>query len=468
MKRVSTVEKFTSDFAEYMRENASLFMESVFISPYQIVVLNETYNHRVLMIIKHDPKEVDRKIQIIESKNFNETLKKVDSEILTDKYWLQNDVCVRLAGQLNQILRTPTPTSAKMPSWRGSHYLRVKEKPEITDALLSFLLDFENTSVEALLRKGGFLLRKAPVKEEEKKETAGAVKKTNVPVGAMWYPPFIFDDEVIGLREKFVFESNYKGYKIYFNNQSLIFLNSPLKEPEESFQKEVAQLFNEIIAVAQIYEIEGGTVSNRDVMNFEYDEKFENLISRGYNPSSSVRSLIVEDVQRRQSIYEFSEHFDFKRYKKTLFNEVLRSGEKITKNKSATDYLLSFLDAKTHFLIEQYKTSFLLAWIVLEKYIDAVWEETLVSRKISDKRIKKLARSSLWTADDKLETLNLMDLFVNERYNEVIRLKKIRNNIVHEGRNVTKQEAEECLRFSLGIIKEVVRNKCFVETDIRI
>lgn len=66
-----------------------------------------------------------------------------------------------------------------------------------------------------------------------------------------------------------------------------------------------------------------------------------------------------------------------------------------------------------------------------------------------------------------MEALNLTGLLINERYNEVIRLKKIRNDIVHEGRNVTKQEAEECLRFSLGIIKEVVRNECFVETDLR-
>lgn len=389
---MSTVEKFTSDFAEYMRENASEFMESIFISPYQIVVLDETYNHRVLMIIKHDPNEVDRKIQIIKSKNFDETIKKVDSEILTDEYWLQNDVCVKLVGQLSRILRTPANPSAKMPRWLGSYYLRVKEKPELTDALLSFSLDFENTSVETLLGQGGFLRKKEPVKEEEKEEIARAVKKTNVLVGAMWYPPFIFQDEVLGLREKFTFRSKYKGYKIYFNNQSLVFLNSPLKKPEDSFLKEAARLLNEIIAVAQIFEIEGGAVSNRDVMTFEYDKKFENLVSRGYYTSASVRSLIVEDVQKRQSIYEFSEHFDFKRYEKTIFDEVLRSAEKITENKSVTDYLLSYLDAKTHFLIEQYKTSFLLAWIVLEKYIDAVWEETLVSRKISDKRKEKLAR----------------------------------------------------------------------------
>lgn len=419
------------------------------------------------MIIKHDPKEVDRKIQVIESKNFNETLEKTDSEILTDKYWLQNDFCVKLAGQLSRILRTPQP-SVKMPHWLSCYLMRVKEKPEITDALLSFSLDFDNTSVEALLEEEGFLRKKGPVKEEEKKEKARADEKNNVLVGAMWYPPFIYEDEVLGLREKFIFESTYKDYKIYFNNQSLIFLNSPLKKPGESFLKEAAQLLNEIIAVAQIFEIEGSTVSIRDVMTFEYDEKFEKLISRSFDQSASVRSLIIEDVQKKQSIYEFSEHFDFRRYKKTLFNEILRSAEKITKNKSVTDYLLSFLDAKTHFLIEQYKTSFLLAWIVLEKYIDGVWEETLVSQKISDKRREKLARSSLWTADDKLEALNLMGLFVNERYNEVIRLKKMRNDIVHEGRNVTKQEAEECLRFSLGIIKEVVRNKCFVETDLRI
>ncbi len=139
-----------------------------------------------------------------------------------------------------------------------------------------------------------------------------------------------------------------------------------------------------------------------------------------------------------------------------------RTAEAINKEKGVKQYLLSLLDANTHFLIEQYKTSFLLTWIVLEKYIDDLWSETLVSQKISKNRIEKL-QSMLWTADDKLEALNLLGLMANERYFEIIRLKKIRNAIVHDGRDVTKQESEECLKVSLAIIKEIIRNKCFLE-----
>jgi uncharacterized protein YutE (UPF0331/DUF86 family) len=69
----------------------------------------------------------------------------------------------------------------------------------------------------------------------------------------------------------------------------------------------------------------------------------------------------------------------------------------------------------------------------------------------------------LWTADDKLETLNLLGEISEERYSQIVRLKRIRNAIVHEERSVVLGEAKECNDLARNIVREIIRKKSFVE-----
>ena len=464
---MSAIEIFVREFSQYLEKNNSGFLSNSFRAPYQITVLNEIYNHRVLMIVKHDPNEPSQKITVLESNNLSETFDKVDSSILSDQYWVKTENIITLAGDLSEALRVPLPDCKGKPHCLSTHYLNYKNKPDSPDVLFKFFLDLGTMSAKELLKEMGFINEP---ESDTIKEQNGNIQTLDIDdnsttlLGALWYPPIVFSDEPITLQPRFVLNSKFNDCKILFNSESMIFVISPLKEPSESFINETTMIFNKILAVAQVLGIEGGTVSNKDIIIYKYDKNLTGYSSRRYHQNASVRSLVVENIEEGdQSIYEFSRHIKFTFYRKKTFEAILESAEKITQNKTVTDYLLSFLDAKNHYLIEQYKTSFLLAWLILEKYIDGLWEETLIERKISTIRKEKLIKSNLWTTDDKLETLNLMSTIMSERYDEIIKLKKIRNEIIHRGRDVTKQEVEECLRSGLAIIKELIRDKCFID-----
>ena len=71
---------------------------------------------------------------------------------------------------------------------------------------------------------------------------------------------------------------------------------------------------------------------------------------------------------------------------------------------------------------------------------------------ILGKRKQKLVESMRWTADTILETLNLVGKLSDNAYKEVIRLKKLRNNILHNGVRAAKIEAEECVTLASRLL----------------
>ena len=119
--------------------------------------------------------------------------------------------------------------------------------------------------------------------------------------------------------------------------------------------------------------------------------------------------------------------------------------------------------SQKHFLTNQFKTSFLLSWIVIEKYIDNIWVNFLKSRNITGKRYSKLAESALWSADDELELLNFTDQISDNEYNQIIRLKRKRKKIIHAEENATNKEAEECIELAASLTRRKIRESCFIE-----
>lgn len=375
-----------------------------------------------------------------------------------DPYWFKQGDGVEVAGVLGKLLRRQS--SRLMKPIRVMEYGRIgyRKRQGSRDGYFQCMVNLKTNKPKDLLRAitGKRDMRARAIRR--------ALKKPSYLFGAVWYPPFVFDDETITLKPKFVVDITYKGNRILFNNHSFIFVMSPIEPPLAPFRDKAVECFNEIIGTAELVGIEGCTVTFDDALIFQFTENLDRQIGQTRSQTPTARSFISEDFLRNPvNVYQFERFCPFRKYKKSVIVEVVRKAEKITQDEDIKNYILSYMDAKTHFLIEQFKTSFLLAWIVLEKYIDELWSKTLISRNVSGKRFGKLAKSMLWTVDDKLETLNLLGQISNEHYFEIIRLKSIRNAIVHKGRNVTKQETEECLRFSLNIVREIVRNKCLIE-----
>ena len=458
---LTNLQKFVKEFISIVRKEKSVseLVINLFSSPCQTTVIYTKKEYLMTMLVKHDPEGADKEVDAHTIDKQKEIFDFVDKKVLANPYWFKKGHVVEVAGVLGRLIRRKPSRLMKTPIVLEHGIIGYRKRSDSKDGFFQCTVNLKTNKPEDLLRH---LIEQDNMRVKGMK--ARAIEKITYLFCSVWYPPFVFDDEAITLKPKFVIDVTYKGNRVLFNNHSFICVISPIEPPLAPFRDKAVDCFNEIIGTAGLLGIEGCTVTPDDTQIFQFTEKLGTQIGYSLPRTPTVRSFISEDFLRDPvNVYQFERFCPFRKYKKSVMLDVVGKAEKITQDKDIKNYIISYLDAKTHFLIEQFKTSFLLTWIVLEKHIDELWLRTLISRNVSGRRLGKLSKSMLWTVDDKLETLNLLDQISNERYFEIIRLKKIRNAIVHKGRAVTKQETEECLRFSLDIVKEIVRDKCLIE-----
>jgi hypothetical protein len=88
-----------------------------------------------------------------------------------------------------------------------------------------------------------------------------------------------------------------------------------------------------------------------------------------------------------------------------------------------------------------------MSWAVVEWWLSNLWDSFLDEHSVSGERREKLRSVILWkTADRIIEVLNLSAKMDLDEYRKFERLKRVRNNIVHEGKVATRQESEECFK----------------------
>lgn len=56
---------------------------------------------------------------------------------------------------------------------------------------------------------------------------------------------------------------------------------------------------------------------------------------------------------------------------------IIQKAEQVTRKTAASDYLVFLLEAYTLFTTSEYMQSFLMSWLVLERYITKLWEAYL-------------------------------------------------------------------------------------------
>jgi hypothetical protein len=136
-----------------------------------------------------------------------------------------------------------------------------------------------------------------------------------------------------------------------------------------------------------------------------------------------------------------------------------RASEKNKKRKRGKttlycDRLLILIQAHTHHDNAEHAQSFILSWIIMEHYIDQLWEELLATEEKEDNRtprnkvknrFKKLRNFSFYTTDTKLEVLKLTSKLALEQYDLLMAFKELRNDISHKGRVVTSEQSHNIL-----------------------
>lgn len=455
----SHLRKWVRRLAVLARKNR-LFSEDLLLSPCQITAIFIKEEEFMILIAKHDPKKVDLQVAALFTQSMQDALVAVDSKVLTDEYYLEQGNIVEVAGLLGEML----PNIHRFPRKIGSAMVAIGFlKLKVNDGyILVANVDPYRDKPEDLpsfkKHQPPKTIPDALVSIEPSKE------KEVLYLASLWYPPVMFSDGRITLTKASVLQSEYKGHTVIFDNKSFLCILVPIAPPILAFVDKAVEIMNEIIATANILGLAGIAATKEDIVTFTHRQGSENPVSVGHSAKPTVRSLVFKNFIRNPAgVYQFHEYLPFRIITKSLMEDIIRKAENITANRDLKNYLSLFLDAATHMLAGASKAAFLHGWIIIEKYIDDIWLRSLSQYGITGRRLSKLSQSILWTTDNKLEALNLMNIIPNRRYAEIMRLKKIRNRVVHKERKVHHKEAHECLSLCKSIVTELIRLRCFIE-----
>jgi hypothetical protein len=447
----------------YRKQPKKLGPDVYFARPCQLTAIFVKKDNVLFIIAKHDSESKDKEINIHTAADRKALKKLLEETILKDAYWKNESILLSLtsifAGYLENFAQYGIQLKREKCIW-GS--LRTRWSSSKTNGCVICSIDPETETVENIV---DCIERKLKQLDDEHfhlfPKYMDEYKDLFV---AFWYPPLIFDDYPIRLNMEILFENSYKNHRVFFTNMSQICILIPIKPPFRDFVPEALECLNEIIGVSTIFGIDGLKVTADDIHNFTLTADLKEIVGYGRPGKLTLqRYLMEETIGSVAGFFGLDRNIQFRKVTKERFVDLLKKTEKIVANKELKSYISLCLDAKTHFLKQEMKTAFLLSWIVIEKYIDSLWAEYLSSQNTPKKRFDKLTKSMLWSADDKLETLNLLGQISNDRYSQIARLKSNRNKVVHEERKIVSNEAKECNELGIKIVQEIIRVKCFIE-----
>jgi len=143
-----------------------------------------------------------------------------------------------------------------------------------------------------------------------------------------------------------------------------------------------------------------------------------------------------------------------------VFENILENSYELSKNSELTEKIIIYFEAEDFYANRKYSQSFILSWILIEKYIHKKWDMHLTNKCIvgDKKRKEKLKNSSNWTADVMIESMNLADQIDNSEYLELIALKKIRNDFIHRAKKIDDKQCDQVFEFVLRLLRQEMKS----------
>jgi hypothetical protein len=406
---------------------------------------------RCLLLIIHDKKEVDEKVLIYEAESLHEASSILNKQILKKEYFQRTKkIGVEVASAIGDVLSEIGARSPEIlvPATR----LFVEEKNRDSLLLLSktcFSMD-SKTFVEKWFEEKSRILSQRSLQNLEREGV-----KVGTAIGGLWHPPIIIEEAPVLLSSVKVAECNYKGYKILLYNNGIIavVVSDKIWDYFARNQETAIEILNEITGTSNLFGVRGISFKINDLIFFAVRYDKMDIVAQFYGLEFTTRSLITESSTSAVTKHR---HKSLMIVGKEAILEIIAKAEKLTSDLKTKTYISTYLDAVTHFHALEYKTSFLLSWILLEKYIEDVWCDALKKNKVAKRRYDKLT-GIFWSADDKIECLNLLGYFSKKRYSELMSLKTLRNQILHEDKKVDQEKTKRSLDLCKTIILEMTK-----------
>lgn len=197
-----------------------------------------------------------------------------------------------------------------------------------------------------------------------------------------------------------------------------------------------------ILATALYWNIQSQQPGINDYCKIRWEVGSDLLIIVSYK-EPSLRNMI--SLQRGQSMQLIQELDRTLVSPDELRKLVDRAYEFLTKPESGDDLLL-LAEAWSLMYEGKYNASFLYSWMLIEAFIDRVWDkhvESLTGWSSDDKDELKKGRN--WTAYNRTEVFAMLGFMDTESRKVINKLRKKRNDIVHDRESVNQDDLKDCV-----------------------
>lgn len=278
--------------------------------------------------------------------------------------------------------------------------------------------------------------------------------------GTYFYPPIwigkiskpSFSEQIfetnIPLLPKKAFDAEYKGNKVVVNENGFIAIG--IKDKNLALKR-----LNEIMATALLLDIPFLAIRQLDLHEAEMDPEKLTICSHGISTASPRAILFEEEWTPKQ---KYNDVFRKKReVSKQDLIKIIKRAEALSKKKMSGELLIYFLESFTHIEESEYNQSFVMSWLIIEKYLSSRWKDFIKEKAIGGNRKDKLED---WTIGQFLEVLHLSKKITKKQYKLFMEMKKKRDKFVHEGKQISKENAQKSFKTCVSII-ELFRDKNF-------
>ena len=233
-----------------------------------------------------------------------------------------------------------------------------------------------------------------------------------------------------------VFDTSFKGRDLVVSKSGQIFIL-------ESSRTESLKIFNTIMAIATLEDLEFYGVRENELGSGMYDKQKKNVIQGSYS-FSSIR-MLQGDISSRPFLRS-------RTVQESRIREIISKAEEVYDDQKLVEELRLYIESFTHLKDSEYGQSFILSWTIIERFLYELWNEKLNEMDIDESRHAKLLNTAQWSADYLLEVLSLTDDISDPQYEEFSELKAKRNRYTHKGKAISREDAERCLTRAREIV----------------
>lgn len=230
------------------------------------------------------------------------------------------------------------------------------------------------------------------------------------------------------------FDTQYQGRRLIVGRDGFITIES------ESVGEATNDL-NHIMATALLSGLDTRAVRLAEVGKAEIDPVSLSIVSLGWEVVSMRTASVFGGLE--VSDMQFRDHLDIDVLRQTIANAEAAYADAYLRS------VMSFLlEAHSHQESQEYRQSFVMAWLIIESWLDKTWSDVLNEKMVSKTRQKQLREGNRFTAEVKSEVLNLLGRIDRDQLTKITRFRKRRNDVVHHGYDPVQSESQDALEFA--------------------